>query len=61
MREFSNLIYRMIEQKHVHEFDVNNDDDKIIDNFVELIRSLRKFRAIQMKQKLIIFDMSRRH
>ena len=35
MREFSNLIYEMIEQKHIHEFDLNNDDDfRCLNSFI---------------------------
>ena len=63
MREFSNLIHKMIEQKHIYEFDDINNDDAIksltfsSNWFVHCI----KFRAIQMRQKLVIFDMSCRH
>ena len=52
-------IDEMTARKHIHEHDATYDD-KIIDNFVELIRSLLKKNscAIQMKQKLIIFEKS---
>ena len=52
----------MFVKKHIHEHDTTYDD-KIIDNFVELIRSLlnQNSCAIQIKQKLIIFDMSHSH
>ena len=55
-------INKMIARKHIQKRDVAYDD-KITDNFVELIRSLlnQKSCAIQMRQKLITSDMSRRH
>ena len=55
-------IIEMIARKHIHEHNATYDD-KIINNFVELIRSLLKQNscAIQMKQKLIIFDKSHSH
>ena len=51
-----------IARKHIYEHDATYDD-KIVDNFVELIRSLLKQNscAIQMKQKLIIFEKSHSH
>ena len=52
-------IDEMIARKHIHEHDAIYDD-KITDNFVELIRSLLKKDscAIQVKQKLITFEKS---
>ena len=55
-------IDKIIARKHIQKYDVAYDD-KIIDIFVELIRSLlnQDSCAIQVKQKLVISDMSRRH
>ena len=61
MRESSSLTNEVTEQKHVHEPDVSNDDDKITDSLAELIRPLRKSRAVQVRQELATPDMSRRH
>ena len=55
-------IDKMIARKHIQKHDVAYDD-KIIDILVELIRSLlnQNSCAIQVRQKLVTFDMSRRH
>ena len=52
-------IDEMTTRKHIHEHNAIYDD-KIIDNLVELIRSLLKKNscAIQVRQKLIIFEKS---
>ena len=55
MRKFSNLINKTIKQKYIHEFDVNNDDDKIIDIFVELICSLSQISCDSKKTKINYF------
>ena len=55
-------IDKMTARKHIQKHDVAYDD-KITDTLVELIRSLlnQDSCAIQVRQKLIISDMSRRH
>ena len=55
-------INEMIARKHIQKHNATYDD-KIIDIFVELIRSLlnQDLCAIQVRQKLVISDMSRRH
>ena len=55
-------INEMTTRKHIHEHDATYDD-KIIDNLVELIRSLleQDSCAIQMRQKLAILERSHSH
>ena len=48
----------MIARKHIHEIETTYDE-KIIEKIIELMQSLldKNFCVVQMKKKLIIFDM----